>query len=264
VAFLSVLIAGLAERPSLQRKLVVDAGLSSTIIEHGPARNLTLRSTWRCPQEAPLRAVLLDLGLKEAELTDIRNVEGVELYKCRPRRLRFGERKDLNGTFSQRFKELKDLEMLDLGDTKISGDLAVLANCTKMDHLFLQNTLVTGNLAALANVRLVSLDLSNSKVKGNLGALNGAELSAVRLSNTTIAGDVAVLGTWPQIREVDLSDTEVTGCFDEDSVFKKLEILKLTGTEIDFLAGFLQQRLHGPVGWPSLALSKWLLGAKCP
>ena len=142
----------------------------------------------------------------------------------------FRGRKDLRGTLSQSFKELKGLSGLDLGDTKIFGDLAVLANCTKMNHLDLRNTLVTGNLAALAEARIWSLDLSNSKVTGNLGALKGTELRWVHLSNTRIAGDVAVLGTWTWIKEVDLSDTEVTGTFHLNSVLKALEILKLTGT----------------------------------
>ena len=60
---------GLALRPSLQRS-------SSTIIEHGVARDVAQRKR-TCPEEAALRTVLLDLGLKEAELTDIRDVKGV-------------------------------------------------------------------------------------------------------------------------------------------------------------------------------------------
>ena len=147
-------------------------------------------------------------------------------------------RKDLSGNLSQSFKELKRLQHLDLGDSKISGDLAVLANCTKMLHLVLRNTLVTGNMVALAEARIIQvLDLSNSKVTGNLGALSGAELNVVRLSNTRIAGDVAVLSTQRYIREVDLSDSEVTGTFHVNSVFQYLEILKLTGTrtKIDFM-----------------------------
>ena len=129
--------------------------------------------------------------------------------------------------------------MLDLGDTKISGDLAVLANCTNLEHLVLRNTFVTGNLVSLTDATIMSLDLSNSKVTGNLGALKGAELWRVHLSNTRIAGDVAVLGTWPEIREVDLSDTDVTGDFHVNSVFKNLQVLKLTGTRttIDFMGG---------------------------
>eukprot|EP00434_Breviolum_minutum_P029499 symbB.v1.2.026084.t2/scaffold2508.1/size77433/4 len=234
---------GLAERPSLQRKLAVDAGFggsgSSAISEHGSAQEVALSS---CPQEAALRTVLLDLGLKAAELTDIRKVEGVEWSgaKCRVLHISFRGRKDLNGTLSQSFKELKHLKVLNLGDTKISGDLAVLANCTKMTHLFLQNTAVTGDLAALAKARIFLLDLSNSKVTGNLGALKGARLWWVHLSNTRIGGDVAVLGTWPsRIKEVDLSDTEVTGAFHVNSVLEDLEILKLTGTrtKIDIMAG---------------------------
>lgn len=245
VAFLSVLIASLAERPSLQRKLVVDAGFdgsgSLTIIEHGGKRNLAAQRKRTCPEEAALRTVLLDLGLKDSELTDIRNVEGVKWYpryKCKVMEISFRGRKDLNGTLSQSFKELKDLQKLDLSDTKISGDLAVLANCTKMVHLYLRNTLVTGDLAALAEARIITfLDLSNSKVTGDLGALKGVELRWVRLSNTRITGDVAVLSTRPQFREVDLSDTDVTGALRVNSALKNLEILKLTGTrtKIDFM-----------------------------
>ena len=80
---LAATVWGLAERPSLQRKLVVDAGfrgLSSAIIEHGVARDVAAQRKRTCPQEAALRTVLVDLGLKEAELTDIRNVEGVMWY----------------------------------------------------------------------------------------------------------------------------------------------------------------------------------------
>ena len=158
-------------------------------------------------------------------------------YECSVWQISFTGRKDLRGTLSQSFKELKDLGFLDLGDTKISGDLAVLANCTKMTNLKLQNTLVSGNLGSLADATIRILDLSNSKVTGNLGALNVTQLGFCRLSNTRIAGDVAVLGTWPRIQEVDLSDTEVTGTLYSGLYY--LEILKLTGTrtKIDFMGG---------------------------
>ena len=159
-------------------------------------------------------------------------------YDCSVWGIDFTGRKDLSGTLSQSFKELKDLKSLQLSYTKISGDVAVLANCTKLGSLYLRNTLVSGDLAALA--RTGFLDLSNSKVTGNLGALNGARLLRAHLSNTRITGDVAVLGTWPSdIEEVDLSDTEVTGTFHMNSVLKKLEILKLTGTrtKIDIMGG---------------------------
>ena len=168
-----------------------------------------------------------------------RPVRHLSRYKCKVKEISFRERKDLNGTLSQSFKELKDLILLDLGDTKISGDLAVLANCTKMTHLKLQNTFVTGNLEALAltDATIMSLDLSNSKVTGNLGALSGAKLRWVRLSNTRITGDVAVLSTRPQFKEVDLSYSDVTGALPVNSALNNLEILKLTGTKtkIDFM-----------------------------
>ena len=166
----------------------------------------------------------------------------------------FSGRKGLSGTLSESFKELRDLDTLDLSDTKISGDLAVLANCTQMETLYLQNTLVTGNLAALAEAMIQFLDLSNSKVTGNPGSLNGAKLSVAILSNTRIAGDVAVLGTWPRIREVDLSDTEVTGAFHVNSVLKKLRVLKLARAKIDFLEGFLQEDLWGECPFPAVTI----------
>ena len=171
------------------------------------------------------------------------------LSDCSVRRISFAGRKDLNGTLSQGIKELKDLNVLDLSDTKISGDLAVLANCTEMTRLKLRNTLVTGNLAALAEAKIRFLDLSNSKVTGNLGALSGARLHWVEfldLSNTRIAGDVAVLGTWPWIKEVDLSDTEVTGAIHVNSVLNNLEILKLAGTKIGFMMGGLGREIKCP------------------
>ena len=142
--------------------------------------------------------------------------------------------------------------MLRLSDTKISGDLAVLANCAHMVHLKLRNTLVTGNLAALAEAKIQFLDLSNSKVTGNLGALNGARLQTVLLSNTRIAGDVEVLGTWPSIREADLSDTAVTGNFDEDSELKSLKVLKLTRAKIDFMYTFWQGGFWASCPFPQL------------
>ena len=75
---------GLAERPSLQRKLVANDGIggsgSLTIIEHGVARDVAAQRDRRCPEQAALRTVLLDLGLKDSELTDIRNVEGVKWW----------------------------------------------------------------------------------------------------------------------------------------------------------------------------------------
>ena len=173
-------------------------------------------------------------------------------YKCNVQWLHFNGRKDLSGTLSESVKQLKDLRSLNLGNTKISGDLAVLANCAHMVHLNLRNTLVTGNLAALAEAMIKFLDLSNSKVTGNLGSLNGAKLNVVILSNTRIAGDVAVLGTWPSIREMDLSDTEVTGALHVNSIFLFLRILKLTRTKIDFLEGFLQEDFWGECPFPEV------------
>ena len=188
-----------------------------------------------------LSQVLHVLRLKETPFSAVPGLETVRhlsRLKCKVMEISFRGRKDLNGTLSQGFKGLKDLQKLDLSDTKISGDLSVLANCTEMTHLKLRNTLVSGNLAALAEASIEFLDLSNSKVTGNLGALKGAELWRVHLSNTRIAGDVAVLGTWRYTKEVDLSDTDVTGAF-HVKVLKGLEILKLTGTrtKIDFMGG---------------------------
>ena len=210
-------------QPSYPHRILSAEKLGNFTIDAGHVHKCCACCIWKKPR------FLRCLDLKET-CRDLSRTE------CEVKQLDFKGRKDLNGTLSQSFKELQSLLVLDLSDTKISGDLAVLANCTQMDNLFLRNTLVTGNFAALAEAMIAFLDLSNSKVTGNLGDLNSGRLFSVRLSNTTITGDVAVLRTWPRIMEVDLSDSEVTGTFSVNSAFEDLQVLKLTGTRtmIDF------------------------------
>ena len=57
-------------------------------------------------------------------------------------------RPDVSGSL-EHFKELKNLERLNLENTKISGDIAMLRSNNKLDYLNLRNTTVVGDLAAL-------------------------------------------------------------------------------------------------------------------
>ena len=58
-------------------------------------------------------------------------------------------RSDVSGSLDERFKELKNLERLNLENTKTSGDTAMLHNNAKLGYLNLHNTTVFGDLAAL-------------------------------------------------------------------------------------------------------------------
>ena len=100
-------------------------------------------------------------------------------------------RSDVSGSLDKDFKELKELKLLNLENTKASGDIALLRNNTKLDYLNLDNTSVFGNLAALQKAtELDYLNLRNTKVFGDLAALQRAtklkDSSNFEVSNTNI------------------------------------------------------------------------------
>ncbi len=58
-------------------------------------------------------------------------------------------RPDVSGSLDKDFKELKNLERLNLEGTDISGNIAMLHDNTELRYLNLRNTTVVGDLAAL-------------------------------------------------------------------------------------------------------------------
>ena len=172
-----------------------------------------------CPQDAALKEVLLTLGLAELKLEGLHNLEGVvwrlfcrvanffesflpwffwgscsaqllgrNQYSPRPPRegckvveidLPRRWHRELRGTLSPRFAELPDLRVLDLGHTRVSGDVAVLGNLRKLEELNLRNTNVIGDIGALANA--TSLRQKNFRIEGTKITCEDATLRAVLL-----------------------------------------------------------------------------------
>ena len=90
-------------------------------------------------------------------------------------------RSDVSGSLDEQFKELQDLEQLNLENTKASGDISLLRNNTKLDYLNLQNTSVFGDLAALQRATRLK-DSSNFEVSNtNITCPQDAALKAVLL-----------------------------------------------------------------------------------
>ena len=77
-------------------------------------------------------------------------------------------RPDVSGSLDEDFKQLKDLEQLNLANTKTSGDIAMLLQNTKLDYLNLQNTSVFGDLAALQKATQLKdfndIEVSNTSI----------------------------------------------------------------------------------------------------
>ena len=65
-------------------------------------------------------------------------------------------------------KNAKGLWILDLAETRVHGDLASLANLTKLENLQLSNTKVSGDLSAMLHwEKIERLGLSGTKVSGH-------------------------------------------------------------------------------------------------
>ena len=161
-------------------------------------------------------------------------------------------RPDVNGSLDKDFKELKDLEELNLENTKASGDISLLRNNTKLDYLNLHNTMVFGDLAALQKATaLQSLNLYNTMVFGDSAALQKAtKLRSLNLYNTTVFGDLAALQRATKLKDFhnfEVSNTRIT-CPQEAA-------LKAVLIELGFQEQQLQD-LHAMEG------PRWMLSSR--
>ncbi|CAK9012890.1 unnamed protein product [Durusdinium trenchii] len=171
-----------------------------------------------CPQDAAVRRALRSLGFTEWKLrsllksktwmeTGARGVHWSEEDRCAVTEINFpheGHQEDLRGPLS--FRELPELQRLDLRNTHITGDLSELP--CKLKHLYLQNTEVTGNLSSLGNMtRMKRLDLSHTTISGDLEHLRPLrQLRTLRLSDTLVTGDLQSLQA-SQLQVLALEDT---------------------------------------------------------
>ena len=174
--------------------------------------------------------------------------------------------RDLQGSLAKEFRELRALASLDLRETEVTGDLAVLKENFELRLLYLQNTRISGDLQSLAKATklerldlgqqvygdvvalknakgLWHLDLSETKVHGNLAAFaNLTQLEELHLSNTKVSGDLAAMLRWEKIERLGLSGTKVSGHPTKDfkDCCKNLWTLELAQTEVRILDGFLE------------------------
>ena len=122
-------------------------------------------------------------------------------------------RPDVNGSLDKHFKELQDLEQLNLENTKASGDISLLRNNAKLKYLNLDNTMVFGDLATFQKAtELQSLNLYNTMVFGDLATFQKAtELQSLNLYNTMVFGDLAALQKATKLQFLNLYNTTVFG-----------------------------------------------------
>ena len=75
---------------------------------------------------------------------------------------------NVSSSLDKDFKQLDDLELLNLENTKTSGDIAMLRHNAKLDYLNLRNTSVFGDLAALQRATKLKdsskFEVSNTKI----------------------------------------------------------------------------------------------------
>ena len=96
-------------------------------------------------------------------------------------------REEVTGSLSPRFSELPNLQVLNLGETKVLGDIEALKKLRKLTELYLRKTNVIGDIAALENLRkLTYLDLRNTNVIGDMSALENLT-SLEEMASTSMA-----------------------------------------------------------------------------
>ena len=187
--------------------------------------------TDRCPQEEALKTVLEVLGLEELE--DVRNMKGVNWEGCKVVRISF-HAYPLFGNLDDQFRELPDLEVLHLADTKVNGELAVLKYNTELKWLDLRKTRVSGNFNDLQNATyLRHLDVSGTSVSGDLMAVaNATRLRYLRVSGTSVSGDLSAVANATYLHHLDVSGTSVSGDLMAVTNAKGLDGLDVSGTSV--------------------------------
>ena len=138
--------------------------------------------------------------------------------------------RDVTGSLSPRFSELPDLQVLNLGRTKVSGDIEALKNLTKLTKLSLGSSKLSGNIAALENLtKLESLDLTMTQVSGDIEALkNLTKLTELLLGFTPVSGDLLALKNLTKLKSLFFSMTKVSGSLAALENLTELQLLYLS------------------------------------
>ena len=85
-----------------------------------------------------------------------------------------------------------NLEVLQLKNTSVSGDISKLGNLTKLTNLNVAQTSVSGDISKLGNLtKLTNLDVGQTSVSGDISKLgNLTELTNLALGLTSVLGDI--------------------------------------------------------------------------
>jgi hypothetical protein len=130
----------------------------------------------------------------------------------------------------------KNLTMIDLSDTDVSGDIKHLGSLPSLTEIWLSGTGVTGDIIHLKSLpNLTDICLSTTGVSGDIAHLNSLlkltniqlfktgvtgnivhlksllNLTVIRLSRTAVTGDIAHLQSLPNLTAISLGSTGVTG-----------------------------------------------------
>ena len=166
----------------------------------------------------------------------------------------------VNGALDERFGEFDDLETLSLTSCKASGDIAVLSNNTKLNHLDMSGTRVSGDISTILSWKEIqSVDLSGTNVTGQLdGNWKGccAELQNLKLAEVV---ELKVVPpqlapeekhSWmPKLTNLDLTGSPVN--LEVSSLLKSFQHCSYLGSLQAGHCG-LRGRLDGRDGTPSL------------
>ena len=170
----------------------------------------------------------------------------------------FGSRsEEVNGALDERFGELEDLEILKLASSKASGDIALLSNNTKLNHLDMSGTRVSGDISTILSWKEIqSVDLSGTSVAGQLdGNWKGccAELQNLKLAEVALKVVPPQAGekqSWmPKLTNLDLTGSPVN--LEVSSLLKSFQRCTSLGSLQAGRCG-LRGRLDGRDGTPSL------------
>eukprot|EP00435_Cladocopium_sp_Y103_P044715 s109_g12.t1 len=185
--------------------------------------------------------------LKEVSLTSPTLSGDIKTFEGTPQL----EKLELKGKVSgdiQVFQEMKHLNWLSLANTKVTGHLQVVEKLKYLTSLSLSDTQVVGDLSSMAGARRIKLDLSGTGVTGNLSDLIGhlyesgasrnmGQLQVLKLSRTKVTGDLGDLRPCKELRELDLSYTEVVGRMQKHWIgwFRLVRILQLRNSSVQFV-----------------------------
>lgn len=82
--------------------------------------------------------------------------------------------------------------LLDIGSTKVYGDVSALSHLRNVTDLRLNNTDISGDVSALSGLTsLTNISIGNTKLSGDIGSFGSIEtITALSVKNTDISGDI--------------------------------------------------------------------------